>query len=87
MIVNLSIQSFVKNVVSVAIAGAVILGAGVYGIIWADQRLKNRPKTVAPIISKPQIDYEEESYHSSIIDDDEEEELDNSFTSNSSTSN
>lgn len=48
MLVDLGIQSFVKNVVSITIAGAVLAGVGVYGIIWADQRLNaNRKVRVA----------------------------------------
>lgn len=60
MVVDWNIESFVKGVVSVTIAGAVVIGAGVYGLMWADQRIKNKQKRgVAP--RRPQAKSDSES--------------------------
>jgi hypothetical protein len=42
MVVDYGIQSFAKNVVSVAIAGIVAAGAAVGVVLWADARVKQR---------------------------------------------
>jgi len=49
MVVDWGIQSFVKNVVSVAIAGVVVLGATAYGIVWVDKKLKQRKQVAQQV--------------------------------------
>lgn len=62
MIVDWNMEAFVKGVVSFTIAGAVLVGAGAYGLMWADQRLKNKQKPgVAPRRPVAKDDSEEDS--------------------------
>jgi mannose/fructose/N-acetylgalactosamine-specific phosphotransferase system component IIC len=66
MVVDWNIESFVKGVVSVTIAGAVVIGAGVYGLMWADQRIKNKQKRgVVPRRPQAKSDSESSSEDSS----------------------
>ena len=68
MVVDLGIQSFVKDVVSIAIAGAVVVGVGVYGLIWADQRLKSKRRVVGPPQLSVPAESEEEDEAGSVAD-------------------
>lgn len=80
MIVDLGIQSFVKNLVAVVIAGGVLVGVGVYGILWADQRLKKNRKVVlnqpgappAPVPVDSDIDFDNMDNVDEYTEDEEE---------------
>ena len=62
MVVDWGIESFVKNFVTIAISGAVILGAAAYGLIWADKKLKQR-KRPAVRVGPPNQESDHESEH------------------------
>jgi hypothetical protein len=62
MVVDLGIQSFVKNIVSVTIAGVVVLGATAYGLVWAEKKLKRRPQQVRVARRKEPVISDSEEY-------------------------
>ena len=66
MVFDWGLESFAKNVVSVAIAGAVIAGAGIGALLWAENRLKKKPPAMVQRVLVPKEQQKEEE---------EEEEL------------
>lgn len=67
MVVDWGIQSFAKNVVSIAIAGVVAAGAAAAALLWADERMKQKRRAVTVQRSGPAVDSADEN-------DDEDEE-------------
>lgn len=70
MVFDWGVESFAKNVLSVVIAGGVLVGAGVGALIWADKRLKKQAPSAVTVqrAHVPKDDAEEE------VDTDSEEE-------------
>lgn len=49
MVFDWGVESFAKNVLSVVIAGGVLVGAGVGALIWAENRLKRQAPSAVTV--------------------------------------